>query len=129
MRGKRVVLVDDSIVRGTTSGRIVKLLRDAGARENHMRISSPPFTNPCYYGTDIDSKDNLIACHHSVKEIAEIIGADSLGYLPTDRLCNLIGSNNYCSSCFDGSYPTPVPADTRKDRFESKLSEKNKNLN
>ena len=129
VRGKRVVLVDDSIVRGTTSGRIVKLLRDAGAREIHMRISSPPFTNPCYYGTDIDSKENLIACHHSVKEIAEIIGADSLGYLPTDRLCNLIGSNNYCSSCFDGSYPTPVPADTRKDRFESKLSEKNKNLN
>ena len=129
VRGKRVVLVDDSIVRGTTSGRIVKLLRDAGAREIHMRISSPPFTNPCYYGTDIDSKENLIACHHSVKEIAEIIGADSLGYLPTDRLCNLIGSNDYCSSCFDGSYPTPVPADTRKDRFESKLSEKNKNLN
>ena len=129
VRGKRVVLVDDSIVRGTTSGRIVKLLRDAGAREIHMRISSPPFTNPCYYGTDIDSKVNLIACHHSVKEIAEIIGADSLGYLPTDRLCILIGSNDYCSSCFDGSYPTPVPADTRKDRFESKLSEKNKNLN
>ena len=125
--GKRVVLIDDSIVRGTTSGRIVKLLRDAGAKEIHMRISSPPFTNPCYYGTDIDSKENLIACHHSVEEIAQIIGADSLGYLPTDRLCNLIGSNDYCSSCFDGIYPTAIPADTRKDRFESKLSEKNKN--
>ena len=126
VKGKRVVLIDDSIVRGTTSGRIVKLLRDAGAKEIHMRISSPPFTNPCYYGTDIDSKENLIACHHSIEEIARIIGADSLGYLPTGRLCELTGSSEYCSACFDGIYPTAVPADTRKDRFEGRLSEKNR---
>ena len=77
MKGKRVVLIDDSIVRGTTSARIVKLLRDAGAKEVHMRVSAPPFMNPCYYGTDIDSRDNLIACNHTVEEIAEIIGVDT----------------------------------------------------
>lgn len=125
VRGKRVVLIDDSIVRGTTSGRIVKLLRDAGAAEIHMRISSPPFLHPCYYGTDIDSEEHLIACHHSVKEIADMIGADSLGYLPVSELCSLIGNDGYCSACFSGEYPTPVPTDTRKDRFEQKLSQKN----
>ena len=126
VRGKRVVLIDDSIVRGTTSGRIVRLLREAGAKEIHMRISSPPFLNPCYYGTDIDSRENLIACHHSVCETAEIIGADSLGYLPVEELGALTGNRGYCSACFDGEYPTPVPADTRRDRFEQKLSEKKK---
>ena len=124
VRGKRVVLIDDSIVRGTTSGRIVRLLREAGAKEIHMRISSPPFLNPCYYGTDIDSRENLIACHHSVAETAEIIGADSLGYLPVSQLGALIGGSGYCSACFDADYPTAVPADTRKDRFEQKLSQK-----
>ena len=124
VRGKRVVLVDDSIVRGTTSGRIVKLLREAGAKEIHMRISSPPFMHPCYYGTDIDSQEHLIACHHSVEETAEIIGADSLGYLPVSELHSLIGGCGYCSACFDGDYPTVVPTDTRKDRFEQKLSER-----
>ena len=124
MRGKRVVLIDDSIVRGTTSGRIVKLLRDAGAKEIHMRISSPPFLNPCYFGTDIDSRDHLIACKHSVEEIAEIIGADSLGYLPVSELCTLTGNCEYCSACFDGDYPTAVPTDKRKDRFEQKLSDR-----
>ncbi len=124
VRGKRVVLVDDSIVRGTTSGRIVKLLREAGAREIHMRISSPPFMHPCYYGTDIDSREHLIACRHSVSETAEIIGADSLGYLPVEELHSLIGGCGYCSACFDGNYPTAIPADTRKDRFEQKLSER-----
>lgn len=124
LRGKRVVLVDDSIVRGTTSGRIVKLLREAGANEIHMRISSPPFLHPCYYGTDIDSQEHLIACHHSVEETAEIIGADSLGYLPVSKLHSLIGGCGYCSACFDGDYPTAVPMDTRKDRFEQKLSER-----
>lgn len=124
VRGKRVVLVDDSIVRGTTSGRIVKLLREAGAREIHMRISSPPFMHPCYYGTDIDSREHLIACRHSVSETAEIIGADSLGYLPVEELHSLAGGWGYCSACFDGNYPTAIPADTRKDRFEQKLSER-----
>ena len=123
VRGKRVVLIDDSIVRGTTSGRIVKLLREAGAREIHMRISAPPFLHPCYYGTDIDSRDHLIACHHTVAETAEIIGADSLGYLPVEALEALSGGAGHCSACFDGCYPTAVPADTRKDRFERKLSE------
>lgn len=122
VRGKRVVLIDDSIVRGTTSGRIVRLLREAGAKEVHMRISSPPFLHPCYYGTDIDSREHLIACKHSVEEIAQIIGADTLGYLPVERLCDLIGSNDFCSACFDGSYPTAIPTDTRKDRFEQPLS-------
>lgn len=122
--GKRVVLVDDSIVRGTTSGRIVSLLREAGASEIHLRISAPPFLNPCYYGTDIDSRDNLIACHHTVEEIAEIIGADSLGYLPVEQLGALIGKGCCCDACFTGRYPTPIPMDTRKDRFEQKLSEK-----
>lgn len=126
VRGKRVVLVDDSIVRGTTSGRIVRLLREAGASEIHMRISAPPFLHPCYYGTDIDSREHLIACHHSVSETAEIIGVDSLGYLPVTELQALIGNCGYCSACFDGEYPTPVPADTRKDRFEQKLSERSK---
>lgn len=124
IRGKRVVLIDDSIVRGTTSGRIVKLLRDAGAAEIHMRISSPPFLHPCYYGTDIDSEEHLIACRHSVEEIADMIGVDSLGYLPVSELCSLIGNDGYCSACFSGDYPTPVPDDTRKDRFEQKLSQK-----
>ncbi|MGN0452245.1 MAG: amidophosphoribosyltransferase [Ruminococcus sp.] len=124
VKGKRIVLVDDSIVRGTTCGRIVKLLRDAGAKEIHMRISAPPFLHPCYYGTDIDSEENLIACNHSVAEIAEIIGADTLGYLPVDKLKDMIGNGSYCSACFDGCYPTAVPTDTRKDRFEQKLSEK-----
>ena len=122
--GRRVVLVDDSIVRGTTSGRIVSLLREAGAREIHLRISAPPFLNPCYYGTDIDSRENLIACHHTVEEIAQIVGADSLGYLPAERLGALIGGKHCCDACFTGCYPTSVPADSRKDRFERKLSEK-----
>ena len=100
--GKRVVLVDDSIVRGTTSGRIVGLLREAGAREIHLRVSAPPFLNPCYYGTDIDSRDHLIACHHSVDEIAKMIGVDSLGYLPVERLGELIDSPHYCDACFTG---------------------------
>ncbi|MDO5399939.1 MAG: amidophosphoribosyltransferase [Eubacteriales bacterium] len=122
VRGKRVVLIDDSIVRGTTSERIVKLLRSAGATEIHMRISAPPFRYPCYYGTDIDSQEHLIACHHSVEEIAAIIGADSLGYLPLEALPALIGGGDFCSACFCGDYPTSVPADTRKDQFEQKLS-------
>lgn len=121
--GKRVVLIDDSIVRGTTGKRIVKLLRDAGAKEIHMRISAPPFLHPCYYGTDIDSEEKLIACHHTMEEIAEIIGVDTLGYLPLEKLDRLAGSKDYCAACFNGEYPTKIPRDIRKDRFEGKLSE------
>ncbi|MBR4770707.1 MAG: amidophosphoribosyltransferase [Clostridia bacterium] len=124
VRGKRIVLIDDSIVRGTTSGRIVSLLRDAGAKEIHMRVSAPPFRYPCFYGTDVDSGDNLIACHHTVDEIARLIGADSLGFLPTEKLGELAGCRSYCSACFDGVYPTKIPTDTRKNRFESRLSER-----
>ena len=132
VKGKRVVLIDDSIVRGTTSGRIVKLLREAGASEVHMRVSAPPFLNPCYYGTDIDSRENLIACHHTVEEISEIIGADSLGYLSVDNArklavhCNGSCGEGYCTACFNGEYPTEIPSEMHKDRFEQKISE-NKN--
>ncbi len=124
IEGKRIVLIDDSIVRGTTSKRIVNLLRDAGAKEIHMRVSAPPFLHPCYYGTDIDSEENLIASHHSMEEIAEIIGADSLGYLPIEKLNKLAESDEYCAACFNGEYPTAIIADIRKDRFEEKLSER-----
>ncbi len=123
VKGKRVVVIDDSIVRGTTSKKTIKLLRDAGAKEIHMRISSPTFLNPCYYGTDIDSRDYLIACHHSVEEIAKIIGADSLGFLSVENVKDIAGGE-CCTACFDGSYPTPIPSDTRKSRFETKISDK-----
>ena len=120
--GKRLVLIDDSIVRGTTCRRIIRLLREAGAREIHMRISAPPFLAPCYYGTDIDSAENLIANHHTPKEIAEIIGADSLGYLSLARLSLLTGEDTgFCTACFGGQYPTRVPADGEKNRFEKKI--------
>ena len=128
VRGKRVVLVDDSIVRGNTMGRVVQLLRDAGAAQVHVRISSPPFLYPCYYGTDIDSREHLIAGSHSVAEIADIIGADSLGYLRVEDLPAMTKCPGLCTACFDGDYPTPVPADTRRDRFERRLSEKETQL-
>lgn len=126
VKGKRVVLIDDSIVRGTTSARIVRLLRNAGATEIHMRVSAPPFMNPCYYGTDIDSRENLIACHHSVQETAKIIGADSLGYLSVESAKKLAfgdGGKGYCTACFDGVYPGGVPSKTGKNRFEKKISD------
>ena len=124
VRGKRVVLIDDSIVRGTTSGQIVTLLREAGAREIHLRVSAPPFRNPCYYGTDIDSRDKLIACRYSVPEICKFIGADSLGYLELEDLAEMIGSKEFCHACFSGEYPTGIPTHTEKDRFEGKLSQR-----
>lgn len=126
VRGKRVVMIDDSIVRGTTSARIVKLLREAGAKEIHMRVSAPPFLNPCYYGTDIDSRENLIACHHTVDEIAKLIGVDSLGYLSVEsvkKIAKGINGSGYCTACFDGEYPTETPQITSKNRFETKISE------
>ena len=126
VKGKRVVLIDDSIVRGTTSKRIVGLLRDAGATQVHFRVSAPPFLNPCYYGTDIDSRDNLIACHHTVSEIAEIIGVDSLGYLDLEDVHCLAdngGCGGFCDACFSGKYATEVPAKRAKSRFEYKKSE------
>ena len=97
--GKRIVLIDDSIVRGTTSARIVKLLHEAGAREIHMRVSAPPFMNPCYYGTDIDSRDNLIACRYTVEEIAKHIGVDSLGYLSVENARQIAKGQNGAGYC------------------------------
>ena len=123
IHGKRVVLIDDSIVRGTTSKRITDLVRKAGAKEVHLRISAPPFLYPCYYGTDIDSSENLVASHHTLAEITKIVGADTLGYLPLESLPALAGGIPCCHACFSGEYPTNIPQNTHKDRFERKLSE------
>jgi len=125
--GKRVVLIDDSIVRGTTCARIVHLLREAGAKEIHLRISAPPFMNPCYYGTDIDSRDNLIACQNSLEEIAKIVGADTLGYLSVENVTKLTNNpchKGFCSACFSGEYPTELPTKASKSRFEQKIGER-----
>ena len=108
--GKRVVMIDDSIVRGTTSARIVSLLKNSGAKEVHVRISSPPFKHPCYFGTDIPSEDQLIATGKTVDEICKIIGADSLGYLEVDTLSEMIcGGTGFCDACFTGNYPMDPP--------------------
>ena len=128
VRGKRVVLVDDSIVRGTTCARIVRLLRNAGATEVHLRSSAPPFVNPCYYGTDIDSKENLIACLHTVDEIAKIVGVVSLAYLNLEDVTKIGSSGTctgYCTACFDGKYPTETPTQIIN-KYENKLSESEK---
>jgi amidophosphoribosyltransferase len=112
VKGKRVIMIDDSIVRGTTSARIVSLLKQAGASEVHVRISSPPFLHPCYFGTDIPSEDQLIASGNTVEEICKIIGADSLGYLGTDKLSEMIcGGTGYCDACFTGNYPIEPPTE------------------
>ena len=121
--GRRVVLIDDSIVRGTTSERIIALLREAGAREIHMRVTAPPFLYPCCYGTDVNSRDELIAIGKTPEEIAEIIGADSLGFFPVGRLAEYAGGLGLCSACFSGEYPTDVTNGFRKNRFERKLSD------
>ncbi len=125
VEGKRLVLIDDSIVRGTTCRRTIEMLKRAGAREIHMRVSAPPFIAPCFYGTDIDSPENLIANHHTVEEIAEIIGVTSLGYLSlphTEALGETCGG--VCMACFDGCYPTAVPKAGAKRRFEEKIHRK-----
>lgn len=125
--GKRVVLVDDSIVRGTTSKRIVEILRDAGALEIHARIAAPPFKHPCYFGTDVDSEDNLIANKMSLEEIAREINVDSLGYLKAEHFPELIKGCGlqYCEGCFSGKYPVKVPKNQFKDqeRFTFNISE------
>ena len=110
VKGKRVVMIDDSIVRGTTSANIVRMLKKAGATEVHVRISSPPFLNPCYFGTDIPTGDHLIARHNTIEQIKDVIGADSLGYLSVDRLSDLVkGDKGYCDACFTGNYPIDPP--------------------
>jgi amidophosphoribosyltransferase len=113
LEGKRVVLVDDSIVRGTTSRKLVKMVRKAGAKEVHMRISSPPTTHPCFYGIDTPTRQELIASSHSVEEIRRYLTADSLGYLSLEGLLKVIPDSmgKFCSACFDGDYPVPFPED------------------
>ena len=125
VEGKRVVLIDDSIVRGTTCRRTIDLLRKAGAKEIHMRVSAPPFVAACHYGTDIDDPNKLIANHHSVEEIAKIIGVDSLGYLSVENVKKLADNteDGFCTCCFGTPYPTPVP-EGGKDRFECKITKK-----
>ena len=127
VKGKRVVLVDDSIVRGTTCAKLIKLLKNAGALEVHLRSSAPAFINPCYYGTDVDSKESLIACNHTVEEITKITGADSLGYLRLEDVTKLAegaSCKGFCSACFDGKYPTRIPAKPDESKYDRKLSEK-----
>lgn len=119
VNGKRVIMIDDSIVRGTTAGRIVKMLKEAGAREVHMRISSPPFLWPCYFGTDIPKREQLIAYNRTLEEIREKIGADSLAYLKTERLEELSDGLPICKGCFTGEYPLDPPTeDIRGDYFD-----------
>lgn len=125
IKGKRVIMIDDSIVRGTTCARIVNLLREAGAKEVHMRVSSPPFKYPCYFGTDVDSRENLIACQcATVEEIAQKIGVDSLAYLSVEATHQLAENAGicFCDGCFTGNYPVEVPKEQAKDKFETKLN-------
>lgn len=118
VEGKRVIMIDDSIVRGTTSNPTIKLLRDAGATEVHVRISSPPFMWPCYFGTDIPEREQLIAYKHSVDEICKIIGADSLAYLGVERLEEMVEGHHICKGCFTGEYPMEPPKEDIRGDFE-----------
>ncbi len=118
VRGKRIIMIDDSIVRGTTSDRIVQMLRDAGAKEVHVRISSPPFLHPCYFGTDIPEHGQLIAHNRSVEEIQNLIGADSLGYLKMERLSEMAEGRSICKGCFTGNYPLKPPREDIRGNYE-----------
>lgn len=112
LKGKRVVVVDDSIVRGTTSKKIIKMIRNAGATEIHMRISSPPTSYPCFYGIDTPTRQELIASSHSIEEIRKYITADTLGYISMDGIQKVVPYRmNYCAACFDGAYPVPFPGE------------------
>jgi amidophosphoribosyltransferase len=119
LEGKRVVMVDDSIVRGTTTRGLVQLVRAAGATEVHMRVSSAPVTGPCYYGIDTPSREELIAANHTLEEIRLSLGVDTLGYLSIDGMLESVpgGPHGFCHACFSGDYPTPPPTDPDKLRF------------
>jgi amidophosphoribosyltransferase len=119
LEGKSVVMVDDSIVRGTTTRGLVTMVRAAGAREVHMRVSSSPITGPCYYGIDTPNREELIAANMSVDQIAETLGVDSLGYLSLDGMLGSVpdGPGGFCHACFSGDYPTAPPTDPQKLRF------------
>ena len=125
VKGRRVVLVDDSIVRGTTSRQIVQMLREAGATEVHFLSSAPEFLYPCYFGVDVDSRENLIAANHSLEEMREILGVDSLGFLSVDGVKKIAEGCKcgLCTGCFTGKYPVEPPKSTEKSKFEKKISE------
>ncbi len=118
VEGKRIIMIDDSIVRGTTSDRIVGMLKEAGAKEVHMRVSSPPFLWPCYFGTDVPARKQLIAYNRSIEDIRKIIGADSLGYLSIERLESLVDGLPICKGCFNGSYPVDPPTEDIRGEYE-----------
>ena len=120
VRGKRVIVIDDSIVRGTTSDRIVKMLRDAGALEVHVRIAAPPFLWQCYFGTDIPAREQLIAYNRSIEEIRELIGADSLGYLRVERLPEMVEGLALCTGCFTGKYPMEPPTEDIRGEYDDR---------
>jgi amidophosphoribosyltransferase len=126
LAGKRIVVVDDSIVRGNTTRKLVALLRDAGALEVHMRITSPPVKWPCFYGIDTDTQEQLIASSKSVEEIREHIGADSLAYLSIDDMVEATGgdSTRYCLACFNGDYPIEIPGSVRAGKMALESTEK-----
>lgn len=114
--GKRVIIVDDSIVRGTTLKKLVYMLRNAGAKEVHVRVGSPPIVAPCYYGVDMKTRDQLIANHNTTNEICKIIGADSLSYISLEGLIKAIGikESNLCLACVNGKYPTNIPGEIHR---------------
>jgi amidophosphoribosyltransferase len=124
--GKRVVVIDDSIVRGTTTPKVVKLLRRAGAKEVHMRICAPPIRYPCFFGVDMATRAELIAAHKTVPEVRDLIGADSLGYLSIDGLVKAVAlpKDIFCMACFTGDYPIPVQLEMDKLALESMSSDK-----
>ena len=116
LEGKRVVVIDDSIVRGTTSRKIVKMIREAGAKEVHLRISSPPTSWPCFYGIDTPTRKELIAAQHSVNQVSDYVTADSLGYLSLEGLHKAVGGNGFCDACFSGNYPVALEDNAAKKR-------------
>lgn len=116
--GKRIIMIDDSIVRGTTSGLIVNMLKEAGAKEVHVRISAPPFLWPCYFGTDIPAREQLIAYNRSIEDIRDLIGADSLGYLRIERLKKMVSALPICEGCFTGTYPLAPPTEDIRGEYE-----------
>lgn len=118
VNGKRIIMIDDSIVRGTTSDRIVRMLREAGAKEVHMRVSSPPFLWPCYFGTDVPAREQLIAHNRTVEEICKFIGADTLAYLKMERLNEIAGHLGICRGCFTGRYPMEPPTEDIRGDYE-----------
>lgn len=118
VEGKRIIMIDDSIVRGTTSDRIVGMLRDAGAKEVHMRVSSPPFLWPCYFGTDVPAREQLMAYNRTVEEISNIIGTDSLAYLQVERLSEIVENLGICKGCFTGDYPVMPPEEDIRGEYE-----------